>query len=62
MLAAVAPSSGDGRSITTTDLMASRGTTGTDCTSSFGGTSAAAPLAGIHSPSLLIIYCFFKLF
>ncbi|PRP87728.1 peptidase [Planoprotostelium fungivorum] len=37
MLLASAPSSGAGRHITTTDL--------TECTSTFGGTSAAAPLA-----------------
>jgi subtilisin-like proprotein convertase family protein len=48
MLAAVAPSSGTIYSITTTDLKGSRGTSSSDCTSSFGGTSAAAPLtAGV---------------
>jgi subtilisin-like proprotein convertase family protein len=48
MLAAVAPSSGAVYAITTTDLKGSRGTSTTDCTSSFGGTSAAAPLvAGV---------------
>jgi len=47
-LFASAPSSGSGKSITTTDLLGSAGTAVTDCTSTFGGTSAAAPLvAGI---------------
>jgi len=42
------PSSGSTYSITTTDLLGGRGTNSGDCTSSFGGTSAAAPLvAGI---------------
>lgn len=46
MLLASAPSSGSSLSITTTDLLGSRGTnSGGDCTSTFGGTSAAAPLA-----------------
>jgi len=45
MLVVSAPSSGSSISITTTDLMGSRGTSPGDCTSSFGGTSAAAPLA-----------------
>lgn len=44
MLLVSAPSSGAGRGITTTDLRGTRGTSRTDCTSSFGGTSAAAPL------------------
>jgi len=47
-LLASAPSSGSSRSITTTDLLGSAGTSATECTSTFGGTSAAAPLvAGI---------------
>lgn len=47
-LMACAPSSGSAKSITTTDLLGSAGSTVTDCTSSFGGTSAAAPLvAGV---------------
>jgi len=47
-LLACAPSSGSSRSITTTDLLGSAGTAYGDCTSSFGGTSAAAPLvAGV---------------
>jgi len=47
-LIASAPSSGSGKAITTTDLLGSAGTSMTDCTSSFGGTSAAAPLvAGV---------------
>jgi len=45
MLVACAPSSGDSKAITTTDLKGNRGTNSDDCTSSFGGTSAAAPLA-----------------
>jgi subtilisin family serine protease len=42
----VAPSSGGGagRSISTTDLTGSRGSAAGDCTSTFGGTSAAAPM------------------
>lgn len=44
MLLASAPSSG-GVSITTTDLMGYRGALGGDCTTNFGGTSAAAPVA-----------------
>lgn len=41
-----APSSGYGSAaIVTTDLTGTRGTSQTDCTSTFGGTSAAAPLA-----------------
>jgi len=48
MLVVSAPSSGSTLSITTTDLQGIRGTTSNDCTSSFGGTSAAAPLvAGV---------------
>jgi len=49
MLVVVAPSSSNtGRSITTTDLQGPRGFSSGDCTSTFGGTSAAAPLvAGI---------------
>jgi hypothetical protein len=47
-LIASAPSSGSSRSITTTDLMGSSGTSATECTGTFGGTSAAAPLvAGV---------------
>jgi len=47
-LMATAPSSGSSRSITTTDLLGSAGTSSSDCTSTFGGTSAAAPLvAGV---------------
>jgi len=47
-LLACAPSSGSGKSITTTDLLGGAGSTVTDCTSSFGGTSASAPLvAGV---------------
>eukprot|EP01117_Protostelium_nocturnum_P002760 TRINITY_DN1368_c0_g1_i2.p1 TRINITY_DN1368_c0_g1~~TRINITY_DN1368_c0_g1_i2.p1 ORF type:complete len:566 (+),score=148.33 TRINITY_DN1368_c0_g1_i2:138-1835(+) len=45
MLLVSAPSSGSGKYITTTDLTGSRGTSRSDCTSTFGGTSAAAPLA-----------------
>jgi len=45
MLVVSAPSSGGLVFITTTDLRGSRGTSTGDCTSSFGGTSAAAPLA-----------------
>jgi len=45
MLVVSAPSSGGSAGITTTDLKGARGTSTTDCTSSFGGTSAAAPLA-----------------
>jgi hypothetical protein len=44
-LVASVPSSGDGHSITTTDLLGQVGTSGRDCTSSFSGTSAAAPMA-----------------
>ncbi len=50
MLVVAAPSSGNAPaySVTTTDLKGGRGTSSTDCTSSFGGTSAAAPMvAGI---------------
>jgi len=47
-LIACAPSSGSSKSITTTDLLGNAGSTPNDCTSSFGGTSAAAPLvAGV---------------
>lgn len=47
-LIAAAPSSGSSKSITTTDLVGSAGTSTTECTGTFGGTSAAAPLvAGI---------------
>jgi subtilisin family serine protease len=43
-----APSSGRSTSVTTTDLLGSRGASKTDCTANFGGTSAAAPLvAGV---------------
>eukprot|EP01118_Nematostelium_gracile_P016473 TRINITY_DN682_c0_g1_i1.p1 TRINITY_DN682_c0_g1~~TRINITY_DN682_c0_g1_i1.p1 ORF type:complete len:574 (-),score=145.82 TRINITY_DN682_c0_g1_i1:630-2351(-) len=46
MLIITAPSSGYGsKSITTTDLLGGRGTSRDDCTSTFGGTSAAAPIA-----------------
>jgi hypothetical protein len=44
-LIATVPSSGDSRSITTTDLLGAPGTASGDCTSSFSGTSAAAPMA-----------------
>jgi subtilisin family serine protease len=45
-LMAVAPSSGSsGRSITTADLLGPSGYDPGECTSSFGGTSSAAPLA-----------------
>jgi len=44
-LLACTPSSGPPRSITTTDLLGSAGSSSGDCTASFGGTSAAAPLA-----------------
>ena len=45
-LIACAPSSGaPGYGITTTDLLGSAGYTPGDCTNSFGGTSAAAPIA-----------------
>lgn len=48
MLLISAPSSGGSSGIWTTDLMGYRGSTGSDCTTTFGGTSAAAPLvAGI---------------
>jgi subtilisin family serine protease len=47
-LLACAPSSGSSRAITTTDLIGNAGTSYTDCTSNFGGTSASAPLvAGV---------------
>jgi len=47
-LLACAPSSGSSKAITTTDLLGAPGTSTSECTSSFGGTSAAAPLvAGI---------------
>lgn len=47
-LLACAPSSGSSRAITTTDLLGHSGTSATDCTTTFGGTSAAAPLvAGV---------------
>lgn len=47
-LLACAPSSGSYKSITTTDLLGGAGTSTTECTSTFGGTSAAAPLvAGV---------------
>ena len=38
------PSNGDGESITTTDIEGSGGYSGTDYTSTFGGTSSATPL------------------
>lgn len=45
-LMAVAPSSGSvGKGITTADLMGSAGYSSGECTSNFGGTSSAAPLA-----------------
>lgn len=44
-LFAVAPSSGDGVGITTTDLMGPHGYDAGECTARFGGSSAAAPLA-----------------
>lgn len=44
-LIAVTPSSGALNGITTADLMGSAGYTPTECTSTFGGTSSAAPLA-----------------
>lgn len=45
-LMAVAPSSGSsGKGITTADLMGSAGYDPSECTSNFGGTSSAAPLA-----------------
>ncbi len=44
-LIAVTPSSGSSRGITTIDLMGNAGYSATDCTSTFGGTSSAAPLA-----------------
>lgn len=40
-----APSSGDGKSIATTDISGRRGASAGDCNSAFGGTSAAAPFA-----------------
>jgi subtilisin family serine protease len=44
----VAPSNGHGGGITTTDLLGKWGTASSDCTTRFGGTSAAAPLgAGV---------------
>jgi len=48
MLVVSAPSSGSGKSITTTDLIGLRGADPTNCRSNFGGTSSAAPLvAGV---------------
>lgn len=44
-LMAVTPSSGDGRGVTTVDLMGAGGYDPTECTASFGGTSSSAPLA-----------------
>jgi len=44
-LVAVAPSSGAGRGITTADLVGEAGYTDGECTATFGGTSAATPLA-----------------
>jgi subtilisin-like proprotein convertase family protein len=47
-LLACAPSSGSSKAITTTDRTGIAGSTSTDCTANFGGTSAAAPLvAGV---------------
>eukprot|EP01116_Phalansterium_solitarium_P009024 TRINITY_DN23018_c0_g1_i1.p1 TRINITY_DN23018_c0_g1~~TRINITY_DN23018_c0_g1_i1.p1 ORF type:complete len:603 (-),score=177.52 TRINITY_DN23018_c0_g1_i1:266-2074(-) len=45
MLCVAAPSSGSSMAVTTTDLMGARGTSPTECTNTFGGTSAAAPIA-----------------
>jgi len=43
-----APSSGDGRSISTADIVGRRGSSSGDCNAGFGGTSAAAPfVAGV---------------
>jgi kexin len=44
-LMGVTPSSGAGHGITTTDLTGPAGYDGGECTSSFGGTSASAPMA-----------------
>jgi len=44
-LVGVAPSSGASRGITTADLMGGAGYAPSECTSTFGGTSSAAPLA-----------------
>lgn len=44
-LLAVAPSSGNGGGIVTSDLLGPNGYSPTDCTDRFGGTSAAAPMA-----------------
>lgn len=44
-LMAVAPSSGANKGITTIDLVGNAGYSPTECTSTFGGTSSAAPLA-----------------
>ncbi len=44
-LLAVTPSSGEGRTITTADLLGDAGYTDGECTKTFGGTSSAAPLA-----------------
>jgi subtilisin family serine protease len=44
-LLAVTPSSGNSLSITTTDCTGSKGYSSGDCTSSFSGTSASAPMA-----------------
>lgn len=61
MLLAATPSSGSGRSITTTDLMGYRGTSRDDCTSTFGGTSAAAPLAAGVMALVLEVSIFYHL-
>jgi len=60
-LLAVAPSSGvSGRGIVTTDLMGSYGYSAGECTFSFGGTSAAAPLAAGIAAILLEVNPSFK--
>lgn len=54
-LLCVAPSSGGTRSIYTTDLLGSDGVSATDCTSQFGGTSAACPMvAGLGALMLQV--------
>ncbi len=60
-IVAVAPSSGvNGRGIVTTDLMGSYGYSEGECTFSFGGTSAAAPLAAGIAALILEINPQFK--
>lgn len=51
-----APSSGNGRGITTTDLQGHYGATSSDCRSDFGGTSSAAPLVAGIVADLLSLY------